>query len=70
MRQRLPLADKVAAAIEREAKARGRDVTIVRNGSRGMLWLEVLVEVRTEKGRVAYVRSGLRRTLALRCRFS
>ncbi len=34
-------ADKVAAAIEREAKARGQDVTIVRNGSRGMLWLEV-----------------------------
>ncbi|MFY8101270.1 MAG: formate dehydrogenase, partial [Allorhizobium sp.] len=47
-------ADKVAAAIEREAKARGQHVTIVRNGSRGMLWLEVLVEVRTEKGRVAY----------------
>jgi formate dehydrogenase iron-sulfur subunit len=47
-------AEKVAAAIEREAKSRGKDVTIVRNGSRGMLWLEVLVEVRIEKGRVAY----------------
>ena len=47
-------ADKVAAAIEREAAARHLDVTIIRNGSRGMLWLEVLVEVRTEKGRVAY----------------
>ncbi len=47
-------ADKVAAAITREAKARGQDVTIVRNGSRGMLWLEVLVEVRTAHGRVAY----------------
>jgi formate dehydrogenase iron-sulfur subunit len=47
-------ADKVAAAIEREARARGKDVTIVRNGSRGMLWLEVLVEVRTVRGRVAY----------------
>ena len=47
-------ADKVAAAIEREAAARNLDVTIIRNGSRGMLWLEVLVEVRTEKGRVAY----------------
>ncbi|MGQ2968445.1 MAG: formate dehydrogenase beta subunit [Allorhizobium sp.] len=47
-------ADKVAAAITREAKARGLDVAIVRNGSRGMLWLEVLVEVRTAKGRVAY----------------
>jgi len=47
-------ADKVAATIEREAKARGLDVAIVRNGSRGMLWLEVLVEVRSYKGRVAY----------------
>ncbi|WP_186393244.1 MULTISPECIES: NADH-quinone oxidoreductase subunit NuoF [unclassified Pannonibacter] len=47
-------ADKVAAAIEREAAARNLDVTIIRNGSRGMLWLEVLVEVRTEKGRMAY----------------
>ncbi|WP_122520255.1 formate dehydrogenase beta subunit [Pannonibacter phragmitetus] len=47
-------ADKVATAIEREAAARNLDVTIIRNGSRGMLWLEVLVEVRTEKGRMAY----------------
>ncbi|MEH3108696.1 MAG: NADH-quinone oxidoreductase subunit NuoF [Agrobacterium cavarae] len=47
-------ADKVAAAIEREAASRGHDVHIVRNGSRGMLWLEVLVEVRTGAGRVAY----------------
>ncbi|HBF31441.1 NADH-quinone oxidoreductase subunit NuoF [Rhizobium sp.] len=47
-------ADKVAVAIEREAKARNLDVTIVRNGSRGMLWLEVLVEVRTKDGRFAY----------------
>src|SRR5690606_12617946 len=27
---------------------------IVRNGSRGMLWLEPLVEVQTESGRLAY----------------
>lgn len=47
-------ADKVAAAIQREAAARKLNVHIVRNGSRGMLWLEVLVEVRTEHGRVAY----------------
>ncbi|WP_159951755.1 NADH-quinone oxidoreductase subunit NuoF [Rhizobium sp. 18065] len=47
-------ANRVAAAIEREAAARGLDVAIVRNGSRGMLWLEVLVEVRTEAGRIAY----------------
>ncbi|MCO5733611.1 NADH-quinone oxidoreductase subunit NuoF [Rhizobium sp. SSA_523] len=47
-------ADAVAAAIAQEAVIRGQDVTIVRNGSRGMLWLEVLVEVRTAQGRLAY----------------
>lgn len=47
-------ADKVAAAIVREAAARNLDVNIIRNGSRGMLWLEVLVEVRTPQGRMAY----------------
>ncbi|MEH3127982.1 NADH-quinone oxidoreductase subunit NuoF [Agrobacterium cavarae] len=47
-------ADKVVAAIEREAASRGHDVHIIRNGSRGMLWLEVLVEVSTDAGRVAY----------------
>ncbi|MCM2402395.1 NADH-quinone oxidoreductase subunit NuoF [Rhizobium sp. S153] len=47
-------ADKVAAAIVREAKARGLDVQVVRNGSRGLLWLEPLVEVRSDHHRVAY----------------
>ena len=47
-------ADAVAAAIAREAAARGLDVAIVRNGSRGMLWLEPLVEVATPAGRIAY----------------
>src|SRR5690554_3076278 len=47
-------ADKVAAAIAREAASRGIDVRIVRNGSRGMHWLEPLVEVGTEAGRIAY----------------
>ncbi|UXS41085.1 NADH-quinone oxidoreductase subunit NuoF [Agrobacterium tumefaciens] len=47
-------ADRVAEAIGREAASRNLDVHIVRNGSRGMLWLEVLVEVRTEHGRIAY----------------
>ncbi|MCB1462686.1 MAG: NADH-quinone oxidoreductase subunit NuoF [Nitratireductor sp.] len=47
-------ADDVAAAIVREAKARDLDVTLVRNGSRGMIWLEPLVEVETPQGRVAY----------------
>lgn len=44
-------ADDVAAALAAEA---GDKVEIIRNGSRGMLWLEPLVEVETSKGRVAY----------------
>ncbi len=47
-------ANKVADAIRDEAGKRGVDVEIVRVGSRGMLWLEPLVEVETERGRVAY----------------
>ncbi len=47
-------ADEVAQAIAREAARRGDDVRIVRNGSRGMFWLEPLVEVRTDAGRGAY----------------
>ncbi|MEQ1947822.1 MAG: NADH-quinone oxidoreductase subunit NuoF [Bryobacteraceae bacterium] len=46
--------DLVAKAIAAEAAARKLDVTVVRNGSRGMLWLEPLVEVETPAGRVAY----------------
>ena len=47
-------ADKVAAAIARSAQQRKLDVHIVRNGTRGMLWLEPLVEVETANGRIAY----------------
>ena len=47
-------ADRVAKTFSREAEARGLDVTIVRNGSRGMHWLEPLVEVETAEGRIAY----------------
>ncbi len=47
-------ADAVAKAIVREAEKTGTPVEIVRNGSRGMLWLEPLVEVETDMGRVAY----------------
>ena len=47
-------ADRVAKAIAAEAAQRGADVTIVRTGSRGMLWLEPLVEVATPAGRLAY----------------
>jgi len=47
-------ADAVAAAIEHEARQRGLAVKLVRNGSRGLLWLEPLVEVATPAGRIAY----------------
>ncbi|ANN79432.1 formate dehydrogenase beta subunit [Bordetella flabilis] len=47
-------ADDVARAIEAEAARRGQAVRIVRNGSRGLLWLEPLVEVATPAGRLAY----------------
>ena len=47
-------ADAVALAILAEAGRRGRALRVVRNGSRGMLWLEPLVEVQTAQGRVAY----------------
>lgn len=47
-------ADAIAAAIEAEAQARGQSVQLVRNGSRGLFWLEPLVEVETEQGRMAY----------------
>lgn len=47
-------ADDVAQAIERESVQRGLSITIIRNGSRGALWLEPLVEVETAAGRMAY----------------
>jgi formate dehydrogenase iron-sulfur subunit len=47
-------ADEVADAIMAEAAARKIDVKIIRNGSRGLLWLEPFVEVETPKGRVAF----------------
>ncbi len=47
-------ADVVAEALVAEAKLRGIQLNLVRNGSRGMFWLEPLVEVATPAGRVAY----------------
>lgn len=47
-------ADGLAQAIAQEAQHRGLDVHIIRNGSRGLLWLETLVEVETASGRIAY----------------
>ena len=47
-------ADRVAKSIEAELSARGKTARIVRTGSRGAYFLEPMVEVLTEKGRVAY----------------
>jgi formate dehydrogenase iron-sulfur subunit len=47
-------ADKTAAAIAAEAQKRNIQIELIRNGSRGLFWLEPFVEVATEKGRVAF----------------
>ena len=47
-------ADEVAAAMLAAARRETLDVEIVRNGSRGLHWLEPMVEVETPKGRIAY----------------
>ena len=47
-------AEAVAHAISAEAARRDIDITIVRNGSRGLYWLEPMVEVVTPEGRIAY----------------
>ena len=47
-------ADDVAAAIAATAAKHKLDINIVRNGSRGLFWLEPLVEVATLRGRIAY----------------
>ena len=47
-------ADETAQAILAEAKRRGVEIELVRNGSRGMFWLEPLVEVALPQGRVGY----------------
>ncbi|MGZ3620499.1 MAG: formate dehydrogenase beta subunit [Candidatus Binataceae bacterium] len=44
----------VADAVVAEAARRKIDLRLVRNGSRGMFWLEPMVEVETAHGRVAY----------------
>lgn len=51
-------ADEVAEAILAQARQRGIEIDLIRNGSRGMFWLEPLVEVETATetttGRIAY----------------
>ncbi|EYD76289.1 NAD-dependent formate dehydrogenase beta subunit [Rubellimicrobium mesophilum DSM 19309] len=46
--------DAVAQAVQREAEKRGLPLELVRNGTRGMVWLEPLVEIETQSGRTAF----------------
>ncbi|MEY4422357.1 MAG: hypothetical protein RL581_895, partial [Actinomycetota bacterium] len=46
--------DLVAVAIAAEAAKRNLDITIVRNGTRGALWLEPLVEIEKDGKRIGY----------------
>src|SRR5690606_3197609 len=47
-------ADDVADAIRAEIANRKLDATIVRNGTRGMLWLEPLVEIENDGKRIGF----------------
>jgi formate dehydrogenase iron-sulfur subunit len=47
-------AEAIATAMRRESECRGLEVEIIRTGSRGLYWLEPLVEVETAQGRVGY----------------
>ena len=47
-------ADRVAKTIAQEALKRNITIQLIRNGSRGLYWLEPMVEVLTDAGRKAY----------------
>jgi formate dehydrogenase iron-sulfur subunit len=47
-------ADEVASAIHAAAQKAKAEIKLIRNGSRGLYWLEPMVEVATAEGRIAY----------------
>ena len=47
-------ADHVAEAVAKGLAERGLEAEIIRNGTRGMIWLEPLVEIEQEDARLAY----------------
>jgi formate dehydrogenase iron-sulfur subunit len=47
-------AERVARAVERLIDEQSAEATLVRNGSRGLFWLEPLVEIETAASRVAF----------------
>ncbi|MEJ2767761.1 formate dehydrogenase beta subunit [Mycetohabitans sp. B46] len=52
-------ADELAQAIAEQAARRMLDIELIRNGSRGLSWLEPLVEVGTAAGRIGYANVAL-----------
>jgi formate dehydrogenase iron-sulfur subunit len=47
-------ADDIAAAITAHASKTGVQVELIRNGSRGMVWLEPLIEIEATEGRIGF----------------
>ena len=47
-------AEAVAGAVAAQIASRKLDAKLVRNGSRGLMWLEPLLEVETGQGRIGY----------------
>lgn len=47
-------ADSVANEVLVQAQERGLEVEIIRNGSRGAFWLEPLLEIESDEGRIAF----------------
>src|SRR5271168_2227955 len=47
-------ADEVEHAIIVAERSRGLKIEIVRTGSRGLFWLEPMIEIATAEGRIAY----------------
>ena len=47
-------ADEVAQALQASAAKLGLEIEMIRTGSRGLYWLEPMIEVATPKGRVAF----------------
>lgn len=46
-------ADQIAGKISEIARQRNLSLEVIRNGSRGLFWLEPLLEIETQQGRVA-----------------
>ena len=47
-------ADMLAERVTQVAQSKNKDIQVVRNGSRGLLWMEPLLEVETESGRIGF----------------